>query len=376
MKKLLFISHDTSRTGAPMVLLHLLRWITLHKKNIVVEVLALEGGSLEKEFKQVAHRYYNSSQLRESITMKFFNRLYGYLKISHSITKQKKIINRLRKNNYDLVYANTIVSVPIGVELIKKTKNSVLISHIHELNAIINYNLPKFSQYLKFIDHFVVPSGVVKKNLVEHWQVDTSNVTLAYAFSHIVKSDGDKKTSKSFVVGASGLVHWRKGYDIFIQVARYLKTHHKEIHANFVWVGKVPKLEQAILNEDLRKLELEGDVKFTGEVINVNEHFSNFDVFLMTSREDPFPLVCIEVGLFGKPIICFKDATGTEEILEKGGGFVVPYLSIEAMAERIIYYYNNPLIKKSHGDINKEAFSEFTPEVICPQIFETIKNHL
>lgn len=59
----------------------------------------------------------------------------------------------------------------------------------------------------------------------------------------------------------------------------------------------------------------------------------------MTSREDPFPLVSIEVGLLGKPIISFEKAVGTNEILQDAGGFIVPYLSIEDMAQKALLYY-------------------------------------
>jgi glycosyltransferase involved in cell wall biosynthesis len=73
-----------------------------------------------------------------------------------------------------------------------------------------------------------------------------------------------------------------------------------------------------------------------------------------------------------KPIISFEKAVGTNEILSGAGGFVVPYLDIETMADKIIKYYNNPDLVKSHGELNEKAFSQFTPEIICPQLFEII----
>ncbi len=48
--KVLFISHDASRTGAPIVLLHLLKWV---KYNTDVEFLILlkDGVELEDRFR-------------------------------------------------------------------------------------------------------------------------------------------------------------------------------------------------------------------------------------------------------------------------------------------------------------------------------------
>lgn len=116
-------------------------------------------------------------------------------------------------------------------------------------------------------------------------------------------------------------------------------------------------------------------VSFIGEVENPAVHYSDFDVFVMTSREDPFPLVCIEVGMMGKPIVSFKKAVGTNEVLEKAGGFIVPYLDIEAMADKVMQYYKNPDLKKEHGAMNKTAFNQFTPELICPSLFSVIQKH-
>ena len=94
----------------------------------------------------------------------------------------------------------------------------------------------------------------------------------------------------------------------------------------------------------------------------------------MTSREDPFPLVCIEQAMFETPIICFSDATGTEEVLKNGGGKIVPYLDIEAMGNAIKQYYDNPDQMINDGKKAKELFSEFTPEEKCPEIFKIINS--
>ena len=53
MGKVLFVGHDATRTGAPFVLLHLLRWL---KTNTSVDfrLLLLGGGELVPEFAEVS----------------------------------------------------------------------------------------------------------------------------------------------------------------------------------------------------------------------------------------------------------------------------------------------------------------------------------
>ena len=61
--------------------------------------------------------------------------------------------------------------------------------------------------------------------------------------------------------------------------------------------------------------------------------------------------------MLGVPIICFEKATGTSEVLSKGGGFVVPYLDIYEMAKKIIKYYENKDLKLKHAEENRSNFS-------------------
>ena len=56
------------------------------------------------------------------------------------------------------------------------------------------------------------------------------------------------------------------------------------------------------------------------------------DVFVLTSREDPYPLACLEAATLGKPIVCFEQAGGMPEFVEKDCGTVVPFLRPDLLA--------------------------------------------
>ncbi|MCX7549361.1 glycosyltransferase family 4 protein [Xanthomarina sp. F2636L] len=379
MKNLLFISHDTTRTGAPMVLLYLLRWIQVHQPQVKADVIAIRGGNMEGDFKNVCHNFYNYQECIKTQPLTITQRILKKLKLFKLKDKKAVFINLMAANNYEVIYTNTVLSVPLGVEISKNSSNSKLIAHIHELQVIIKTLLPNLSNYLPNIDILIVPSKLVKQNLIARWNIQKEKVKVVYECAKVSEKDtvfNTQKNKKKFVVGASGMVHWRKGYDIFLLVANHINKHYPKADITFQWIGKLPKSIAPIIDEDIRKLQLENNVTFVGEVNNTAPYFNAFDVFLMTSREDPFPLVCIEVGLIGKPIISFDQAVGTNEILKEGGGFIVPYLDIVAMAEHVMVYYNESEIKDSHGAQNKKSFSKFTPELICPQLYEIIEKHL
>jgi glycosyltransferase involved in cell wall biosynthesis len=370
---ILFITHESSLTGAPKMLLYFIEWLKKQHPKMVITVLSLKRGPLEADFKAVSDYYYEIEDYKKppaTLTQRVLKKIF---KNKPKPTPKDLLIGQLQATAFDVIYANTVITLPIAAT-INHGNASKLIVHVHELNAIIRRLLPDLSSYDKQVNHFIAASNLVKFNLIEQFKIDASKITRVYECSKVKPNTVTNIEHKIFNVGASGTAHWRKGSDLFILVANYIKVNYPDYNIKFTWVGDVSKNELIIIEEDLRKLHLTNAVHFIGNQTNPTRFYNDFDVFLMTSREDPFPLVCIEVGMLGKPIVCFKGATGTEEIIEQaGGGFVVPYLDVKEMAERIVFYYNNTDSVKIHGMINTEAFSQFHPDIIAPQLLEVIK---
>jgi len=374
MKKIIFVSNNATRTGAPYVLLLFLKWLKKENKNIKIHVVFLEGGDLLDDFKEVATVCYNYSDIL--IKKPFFNRVFSYLlqKTNKTNTRKNRYLKDIANRQYDIIYANTIATVSFATLLKKQCKNQPkLIVHIHELNTAIKAYLPTFSDHIPQIDLFVSVSKLVMQHLNEDWNVNPLKNHLVYAFSD-KEVQKEEDNNKVFEVGASGMANPRKGDDLFIQVANYIKTRYPEIKMKFTWVGQVYNRQRIGIEADIEKANLKDSVFFVGEQSRPENYYKNFDVFLMTSREDPFPLVCIEVGKMGIPIICFEKATGTAEILVDGGGFVVPYLDVVAMAEKLILYYHDSALRNKDGDLNKVNFAKFTADNMGEKLFECIEN--
>jgi glycosyltransferase involved in cell wall biosynthesis len=367
MKKILFISHQNSLSGAPLVLLYFMQWLKLNHSNYQVDLLVLNEGKLSDDFKKVCCNYYTFSDLDNNFI--FHQQLPLFFKRRVDDFLRKRFLRKIRNNKYDKIYANTVASLSTAC-LLKKGLNSELIVHVHELGTVINQILPNFKTLKGFGDKFIAVSDLVKIDLSEKWEVEIEKVKRIYEFSKVEKIElSKKKISEEFVVCGCGYVDWRKGTDIFIQIAKYIHSKNYKRKIKFVWIGKINFADRLVIEADIKKMGLIGFVDFVGEVPNPHDFLKSCDVFLLTSREDPFPLVCIEVGMLGKPIVCFERATGISEILTTGGGFVVPYLDIDKMAGKVEYYINNPHKIYEDGYVNQQSFSNFTPEKICPEIF-------
>ena len=152
------------------------------------------------------------------------------------------------------------------------------------------------------------------------------------------------------VVGGCGVEHWRKGLDLFIRVAfESLKAvHDRKLY--FVWLGSDAKGKDSDqLLFDVRRAGLSERLTIVPRTDNPWEYYATFDIFAMTSRDDPFPRVNLEAGLFGSPVICFDHSGGSPEFVENDAGYVVPYYDVASMAEKIGLLARNDELRRSLG---------------------------
>jgi len=91
-------------------------------------------------------------------------------------------------------------------------------------------------------------------------------------------------------------------------------------------------------------------IRFTGQLLDPIQEYKNFDVFLLLSREDSFPMVCLENAQLKKPIVCMKNASGIMDMLSEGSCIAVPYLSVNDIADAIYKVYSDPLFSQRLGD--------------------------
>ncbi|WP_299110589.1 glycosyltransferase [uncultured Winogradskyella sp.] len=372
MKKILFITHDANRTGAPLILLYFMQWLKHNHPHIEIHGLSLRKGVLSDSFSSVSKNYMELENLNDSILKRTINKLK---KTSTKAEFKKSLLAKLKHENYDIIYANSIMSLDWGIAIKSQIPKSKLLLHLHELQVSIKYYAPNLDNDKEKVDKYICASKLVQNNIVQNYNVPTTKTKVIYEFSKLKPIEINSEINENkeiFIVGASGTVNLRKGYDLFLCIAKAVVSEIAK-NVEFHWVGKFSnkKTELEVL-ADIKKANLQEHVFFKGEFENPEKEFSKFDMFMMSSREDPFPLVCIEVANLGKPIICFEGATGTEEILQNGGGKIVPYLDINAAAKVIINYISNPEEILTDGKKAHEEFKDFNIENQSSIIYQTL----
>ena len=354
MKPILFIGHDASRTGAPFVLLHLLRWLKRYVPERHFELLLLNGGELESEFRSVCNVHILYTQVSGT-------RINYFAKTARSLRKraglEERLLSRLAAR-FDVVLGNTAVSLEHLSFF--KSRGCSTFCWMHEMDYALDlfYSRERFRELAEETDALIVGSQAVREMLLRRGI--TRPVHVVYEFLDLDASGktdiNDLKAENgipadAFVVGACATIEWRKGVDLFVQIARLLATRDPNVYC--MWLGGRSIAAQATMDQvlyDVRKLGLDGRVLFVDPQHELSRYYRAMDLFLLPSREDPFPLVCIEAALCKKPVICFRDAGGMPEFVEDDCGFVVPYLDVEAAADRIHQLSADPQLRKKMGE--------------------------
>ncbi len=239
--------------------------------------------------------------------------------------------------------------------------------------------------FVKNINKSSIIITVSKRNaeqLTNYFNISRSITIIVYPFSTINDNNIEKNTQiqaikdTDFIVGLSGTATNTKGIDLLPLLIKKLKKKHNITNIKFVWVGDfINKIDKELIIEDLNKLSLSDYFILTGTTNNPISYYKRFDIFLLLSREETFSLVCLENASLSKPVICFDNATGFAEVIEKDCGIVVPYLDLEAMSNAIYELYINKDKRITMGENAKRKIeNEFNTKKSIKTIINIIKN--
>lgn len=372
----MIISHVATRSGAPVLLLHLMR--LLKEKGYKFNTLIAAGnGPLFAEFEGLSDKCSKYVVPKQSSL---------HNKIKRRITGKKRQFNlKPFLKDIDFVLSNTLSNGHI-IELIRESYDGPVISYVHELQSVAS--VCTSTHFLKIglqlSDRILVPSFAVKDFLHKEYNVMEEKIgMLNYyipSFNEINEQNVETfklkhSLDKSFVVGALGNVEWRKGPDIFLLVAAEVLRQESKADIKFVWMGgKEESVEFQQMKFDIEKLGLLNKVIVAGENANVSLFMKSINVLLLTSREDPYPVVVLEAASEKIPAICFDESGGAPEFVGDDAGFIIDYLNIVRMAEAITYFYKNNNALKEKGAFAYEKYikKHADKNLICQQLFNKI----
>lgn len=373
------MSHDATRTGAPIALLHFLRWFRKNG-NRPFSILLGGGGELVADFEELADTWsIDRSRWRpEALRTRLLTAAgFGAWARRAEAKDARKFAARCSPG---LVYANSTASARV-VELL--APQVPVLTHVHELGFMFRASsAPSVARLLTKTSQFIACSNAVTENLtrahgVAPKQIETVHESipvdevLARRSRAQVLQELHAPVDASLVIG-SGTADWRKGPDLFVQLARIVSQQRPNVY--FAWVGGGSPAELAQIEHDIRLAGLGNKIRLTGAVTTPADYFAAADIFTLTSRDDPYPLVCLEAAALAKPIICFAGAGGIPEFVEDDCGFVVPYLDVAAMGDRVISLLDCRSCRLTMGSAARRKVAQrHDISLAAPRILEIIE---
>jgi len=369
IKKILFVSHDVNRAGAQLFILSIMKYFK--QKDIKIVLLAInDWGALKYEFSELFPVYFLNN--RSTQKKKLF---FG---------KEQNVIEEIKRiHSFDLIYLNTIASVDLLPEL-TKTFEVPIVSHIHELQySIAQYGSPNSLENLfKYSTKIIACSQAVADNLNEYSNSNDIHVVHSFVENTEIlnkSAKSDVKTIKEkyglnsdkIWICACGNADWRKAPDIFLQIAAATLKNNTKF--GFVWIGI--KKEGELFDQlkyDEKKLGIENEISWVSPTSEAVEIINCCDVFLVSSREDPFPLVVLEAALCGKPILGFRNTGGVDEFIDDSCGIKVDYLNVSEMSKQITTL-NSQNIKNLGEKSRDKVLTKYNFEVSLKKIESIFK---
>lgn len=388
---LLFLGHAADRTGPPIYLLHLLRWLRANRPEVDFEVALMAGGALEDEFRALAptSTYRGLPPSRWDAA----ERAMLLADLEHqddwwALRRQRQMeYQMLQHADCRVVYVNGAPAVELARAL--PPGDRVQLSHVHELEIGLTHlrSDDELHSLLDDATRIFVVADAVGDNLVVRHGVDRAKVAvhrgmvdLAALGSHPAADRTAVRRAHGLpeqgpVVGTSGTLDWRKAVDLFVRAAWTMARTPRPEPITFVWVGGAP--------EAIRRAEAEAAVvgladrvRFVGVQSDPLEWFACFDVFLLPSREDPFPLVCLEAAAVGCPVVAF-DAGGIPELLVRGCGLVASYPDVDELAGHATGLLDDEGARRAMGERGRELMrAEHDVSVLAPRLWADIERWL
>jgi len=334
---ILVVSHDATRTGAPILALNLIQQFSA-RYNVVS--LILGGGELADHFRHASAAFFvvdrtdvTDEQL-DILIEDIVSRTPLLFAIANTVESRRalKPLRDCRVPTVSLVHEFSANTRPRSAfpDVISLSTETVFSTRMTLEDVVSDFWLyPGPSIHIERHGKCVVPAspGAVEEATVEKLWLTSS-----------LRPEG---ASRKFLVIGVGSIDLRKGVDLFVDCATIIKDQPGGEKFQFVWIGTDPYGESAysfFVSDQIRRAGLESQLKILRATSQIEVAYRAADLLIVSSRLDPLPNVATDALTLGLPVLCFEKTTGIADFLiEQGLGdqCVAKYLDTHDLARKV-----------------------------------------
>ena len=271
------------------------------------------------------------------------------LSLSNIFKYRKKLTEFYNINEYDIIHIHSPNIVLFNLLNIKKNKNAKIVVHSHSsqlsdtfYKSIRNFflNLP-----LKIINCERIACGEKAGKFLfgkKDFSIVYNGINVEkYKFNSSSREEvrNELKINEKIIIGHVGNYFKVKNHGFIVELARSLKEKHPDILFLFVGDGD----EKVEIERKIIEYGLESQILVLGRRIDIDKLMSAFDIFILPSIFEGFPLVGLEAQASGLECVFSKSIT-TEIDLTQRNKFL--NLDVDVWNQ----YISNQIEKKNYSD--------------------------
>jgi ABC-type polysaccharide/polyol phosphate export permease len=320
--QLLFVGHDAHRHGAQLLTLHLLR-LFARRFGYRPRLWLLGDGALRPDYEAVAE-----VRLIEDVP-----------------DRLEEVASRLHAHGIRGAIVNTVVSAAVLPALASAGLRTLALIHempklIYErgleanAQAVVTHADMAIFATTTVLDAFRTLAPVAaERALVLPQGIYQTLTAPADARAQVAQELG--LPPDALLVINVGYGDARKGFDLFLDAARLTVTADARFH--FLWLGQIEASFGARLEQERQTPPLAGHLHQVPFTVEVGRYYQAADLFLLSSREDPFPSVVLEALACGLPVVAFAGSGGHCELLADAplNGALVAMGQVRALAQSL-----------------------------------------
>ena len=324
----------------------------LNKKKYNISIISIGACAYKKELKKIC------TNIFELKTKKTIFSIFKIREITKKIYNKNPVKTIFISGHH---YANVISIIALSSYKYIKT---VIVERTDIQELKIYYTFTSFLKNLliyflvtifyKKADAIVTNSKSAKLDLQKICNTKIINIKPPSILKFLPKLN-KKNKKKNYVVIAVGRLVKEKGIDTMIKAFNEIKS--KNIILNILGEGgEKNNLKNMIYNYGLEKR-----VFLLGLIKDPKKNYLNSDLFIHASHFEGFPNSIVEAINHNLPVICSNCKGGTREIVLNGkGGDLFPVKDHKILADKIIFFFNNPKPLKKKLILARNNIKKYT----------------